>query len=47
MQVNPVLTFLGTSAWTGLVARDDAFASLALRPFLSIPTSIEREDNWT
>jgi len=46
MHVNPVFKVLGTSVWTGLLALDDTFASLALRRFLSIPSSTEREDSW-
>jgi hypothetical protein len=46
MHVNPVFNFVGTSPSTGLLALDDAFASLALRRFLSIPSFIKREDDW-
>jgi hypothetical protein len=46
MHVNPVFDFIGTSAWTEPLALDDAFASLALRRFLSIPSFIKREDDW-
>ena len=46
MHVNPVVKVVETSAWAGLPPLGDAFASLALRRFLSIPSSIEREDNW-
>jgi hypothetical protein len=42
MHVNPGFKALGTSVWTGLLA----LASLALRRFFWIPSSVEREDNW-
>jgi hypothetical protein len=46
MLVNPVFKFAGTSPSTGILALNDAFASLALRRFLSIPSFIKREDDW-
>jgi hypothetical protein len=44
MHVNPFFKVLGTSA--GLLALEDALVGLTFRRFLSIPSSIEREDNW-